>query len=249
MLLYGKDRDVQERGVQVGHALYTIAFEDNQGMIDSIGSDAMRTINISPRFRDEYQITVIWHEVIHAIWNSWGIEHHPENLVNLFSTTIVGVIRENAIHAHISRISFRGVDYMVQDTDADDVSVDFGRLILNIPQHNDNRRIRQIWGTILYIALVEAGIPDPQSYESYYRTVGFEIVNFLKHEQNRWLLVSTASLSLEPPASTPADPPSAPSASPALVGTLAEIFDIPGAPGVKTTYGATSLSSKAPESE
>lgn len=249
---------MQERGVQVGHALYTIAFEDNQGMIDSIGSDdeisgevnhAMRTINISPRFRDEYQITVIWHEVIHAIWNSWGIEHHPENLVNLFSTTIVGVIRENAIHAHISRISFRGVDYIVQDTDADDVSVDFDRLVLNIPQHNDNRRIRQIWGTILYIALVEASIPDPQSYESYYRTVGFEIVNFLKHEQNKWLLDATTSLSLEPPASTPADQPSEPSASSVFARTFVEIFAPQDDSGVKTTYGATSLSSKAPESE
>ena len=206
------------RNIFIDHAVYLVVFENNEEMQKSKGQDgeitgqihqSHRRITIAPEHPDDFKISTIWHEVIHGIWYSWGIDHHQENLVNLLASTIISFIRENQNNDVLDGFFFRNLFYRVEHKIEEGTFVDIDGLKVSFGKVHADRKPHQLWTTLFYIALKEAGL-DPDLSTGFYRTLGFEMPRFVTHPTNVWLVDATVSLEL--PASPLVSPPTAPSA-------------------------------------
>lgn len=217
------------RSVLIDHAVYNIIFENTKDMNEKKGSDdeiagqinqATRTIHISPDFPEEFQISTIWHEIIHGVWYSWGMEHHPENIVNLFASTVVGLVQENKNWNVLDGFSFRGLFYRVTHKKEEGTFVDIDNLHVHLGKVHADRKPHQLWTTLFYIALKEAGFENVEYHLPFYRTLGTQMPQLMKEPRNAWLVDATALLAL--PASPPI-PPSTTQNAPEPLGKLGEI--------------------------
>jgi hypothetical protein len=86
--------------IQIGPIKFTVQFVDNLHAEDGRGIDgwiryAQSTISVDSSVGPQRARQTIWHEVIHGIFDSAGIEQPPEGTVDALANGVMDVLMRN----------------------------------------------------------------------------------------------------------------------------------------------------------
>lgn len=84
--------------LRIGSVDYKVKLESLSAQgIDGDIDFRLQTIRINPYLADDYTNIIMWHEIVHAIFESLGTlpQEHDEKLVDQLAHALYGVMRDN----------------------------------------------------------------------------------------------------------------------------------------------------------